>query len=186
MPILPISAAIADAVRGKMIDIPYLHAPGHATMSIMPRIEDQIFSFTPHGETETYHFHIARLIKLAFESIRHPPEDRTGAHALNYCFPEVKECNMERAMDIVIHNNVELSYVRSMEKRRLNFPGMICMFPPDPGDGADKPYREVLVDGNHRFVRRALNGETTMNFCMVPQPIWKQCLLKLSFGVKFF
>ena len=61
--------------------------------------------------------------------------------------------------------------IRSYPMAKLDEPGIICLF-------ADTS--QLIVDGNHRLVKRVQRGLRRMLFWQAPEKIWKQALVDAS------
>lgn len=135
--------------------IPFKYAKGGVMISPVFSYDDQLFS---HKDTEgTYrHFHIRTLKALV---------------TTNLCCPIVR---MDITPDQVAicrqYHGIEEAYLNRMPLRFVDEPGLICMFKDDT---------TLLVDGNHRFVYRGDNGYPYMSFYVIPEEVWRNCLLDM-------
>lgn len=64
--------------------------------------------------------------------------------------------------------SIEEAKVRALPLSILNEPGIACRFP----DGS-----VLIVDGNHRLVKRTLRGLKSMDFWLADQPDWEAALI---------
>lgn len=136
----------------------YLYDDGGATIPLTaPDYRDQIFSHVDPDNGRTRHFHIPKLrssIKqtpVTLESFECLPEQARFVQT-NHC---IDEAHLERL---------------SAESDYLDQPGIICVFPDQT---------QLIVDGNHRYIKRTRLGKATMEFWMVPERMWRRSLLRL-------
>jgi hypothetical protein len=148
-------------VIGNRVMIPYLHDKGHLTFQLgVPKYEDQVFSYqrkhddgTPEGDM--LHIHIAKLHRL----IAADPESY-GTVIVNV--------NRAQARFLIDNNGIEMPYLSRMPHDFLDKPGILLMWPGD---------FQTIIDGNHRYVKRAMLRLTEMKFWTVTPEQIKPALL---------
>ena len=74
----------------------------------------------------------------------------------------------KRAKYVMEKNGVELPRVLSYPRSKINFPGIGCLW---------QDNSMLIVDGNHRLVKRICLKLKTMDFNVCQETIWEQCLV---------
>lgn len=147
-------------IYGGRMFVPYLLAPGGRWSDRIPRPEQQVFSFHKGSSGEVLHFDIERLWQLIRE--HQPPFD---------LYPEVEaSLEAEEVAFVRRTHGIEAAHLKRLTAARLEEPGILC----DYGDGSS-----ILVDGNHRYVRRFDIGHKTMRFIALQRDQWRLCLLDI-------
>jgi hypothetical protein len=137
--------------------LPYRHDAGGNTIDAETRdYQDQMFSHHDPDDGRLRHFHIPKLKRLI---------------AQNKLPLATFPVNLEE-VDFVLANRPidETHLAQRISDEFLNEPGIICLFP----DGS-----QLIVDGNHRFVKRGRLGLSSMDFWLVPEEIWQKSLLNV-------
>lgn len=148
-------------VLGNTVLIPYLHDTGHLAARLgVPNYENQIFSYQrkhddgrPQGEM--IHVHVAKLYRQILA-------DPTSYEAMNVYV------NRAQARFLVENSGIELDYLSRIEGDFLDQPGLLLRWPGD---------FQTIVDGNHRYVKRAMLGLPEMKFWAVTLEQIKPALL---------
>jgi len=137
--------------------IPYLHREGGVHASL--RIPDPTKQIHTHIDLlgVQRHYYVPDLIAMTlaepmrYELVRYQVDAKQAGH-------------------IVAYHGIELSHLTAISSLRLDVPGIIVSFP----DGT-----EIIVDGNHRYVKRFSLGKTAMAFWRIPEEQAKQSMLNL-------
>lgn len=141
------------------IYLPYIHDSGGTVINLAkPDYTDQIFS---HRDLDgAYrHFHIPKLAAM----ISRQTTDQ-------FHFGEF-EVTAEMAAIIANGHGIEAEHLATrISEEFLHTPGIMCAF----ADGT-----QLLVDGNHRFVKRAQCGLQFMQFWLLPETAWRNALVAL-------
>ena len=121
---------------------------------------DQIYS---HLDTDgrDRHFHITKLQKLILESLTNQGSD--GKAELGV-FP----VDRKNAASVAGRCSLDESHLGRLSAADVDKPGIICLF----DDNA-----HLIVDGNHRYIKRYRLKKDTMEFWIAPEAIWRRTLL---------
>jgi hypothetical protein len=137
--------------------LPYLYDKGGARINMcQPDYKEQYF--THHDLDDQFrHFHIAKLVKMIE---RNPNAFDIGVFPID---PQLVE---------FVRNNqgTDEGYLTRMSSQFIDVPGIICLF----ADGS-----QLIVDGNHRFVKRYELGRDNMQFHLIPESAWRKSLLRV-------
>lgn len=140
-----------------MLSIPFKHVDGGVTTGLVPNYRDQVFS---HRDTEGVfrHFHINTMKKI----LRH---DRYGA------VERIKVgIEMEDVMFIMNNHGIEKAHLERLTRFEIATAGIAVLFP----DGST-----LIVDGNHRMVRRYQLGKRDMWLSRFTMEQAMPCLLDM-------
>lgn len=122
----------------RFLDIPYRYAEGGARISLYEiRREDQIFSY--HSEQIWTHFHVGRLWRMITER------------------PSLYEAMSVTLIEADMRTIVASRGIETEHLDRIgpDGPGILCTLP----NG-----ESIVVDGNHRYVKRWRLGLRKMDF----------------------
>ena len=145
-----------DEASGRLF-VPYLHRRDGVWIDAVPRPEQQVFTFQHRDTGKLYSWHVAELLRLA---LRFP--ERVG-HITVDLLPE--QVDHVRRL-----NGVEPARLLQLTTKQLEVPGLFLKMP----GGSD-----LLVDGNHRYVRRFDLGLPSMRFVQLHEPMWRLGLLNV-------
>jgi len=138
--------------------IPWLHRPGGLPLTTTKDYSQQIFT---HKEDETgivRHWHVNTLQEM----VKLP---RLFRH------DKLLTSLAKKQVDFVRNNNgVNDTFLHTISKARLREPGILVMLP-------DVSY--VVVDGNHRMVRRYDTGHLDMLFYTFTLQVAEHALLNI-------
>lgn len=143
--------------------LPFIHRIGGVWIEMdRPRYGDQIYSHCSLPEHEWRHYHISTLKNL----IRRGgvPSRKIGVALL----PDQVEHVRQR-------HGIEPDHLQRLTREQLREPGIMVMLPDES---------MILVDGNHRYVRRFELGMPKMWFWVVTEESAKQALVALPPDLK--
>lgn len=156
MTTLPSSIIIA----GNRMFIPYKYGGGGHWIGPETDYGDETFSFVDYVTGEQWHWHVLRL----WQSIRagQPPFDQVDLGEVDLGAADV---------DFIYRKHgIEDAGLLRLSAKKLETPGIMCDLP----DGT-----VVVVDGNHRYVRRYRDGLRSMKFYRLTEPQWRTALLDI-------
>jgi predicted protein tyrosine phosphatase len=143
-----------ELLAGDMMYLSYRYAAGgHILNLAVHDYRDQIFSHRDDDGT-TRHFHIIAL--------------KATIQAGNAVLAELPVDAQQVAFTTANRSLDETHIKERISDEYLNEPGIICLFADDS---------HLIVDGNHRYVKRARLGLPTMLFWMLSELQWRQSLL---------
>jgi hypothetical protein len=128
------------------------------------RVEDQIYSHQSNSGLDKglwRHFHIATMVEM----VKRHPDQFTLLEVLLVA---------DDATFILNNAGVERGYLSKLTADQLNQPGLMCLLP----DGSS-----ILVDGNHRYVRRFFDRCETMGFWQFTEAQARYALLDIPDSV---
>lgn len=138
--------------------IHFLHDNGGITIRLdKPDYADQYFTHIDPEDGTIRHFHVPKL-----QTIIKQKSFDIGVFA----------CTPEQASFIMQNHNIDEKHMDRISDQSLNEPGIICLF--EDGGGS-----QLIVDGNHRYVKRTRLGLETMDFWLVPETTWRSALLRV-------
>lgn len=129
-----------------IIRIPYKHRTGYTETSEVPDYTNQIFTHIEDGGF-TRVFHVRVLEQIIADGL--PASQR---------LPMV--ISPEQALYLYANAGVDRTWVAQMPQRRVDLPGIICILPDD---------KMILVDGNHRYIRRWQEHYDAMDFWVLTE-----------------
>ena len=124
---------------------------------------DQIYSHLDTDGRER-HFHVTKLRRLIIESFTDIPQP------LDQCALGVFPVNDEQAAIVAGRSLLDENHIARISGAYLNEPGIICLFDDDS---------QLIVDGNHRYIKRNRLELETMEFWLAPESIWRLTLLEV-------
>jgi hypothetical protein len=139
--------------------LPYKHAAGGAWLSTVPGHNQQVFN---HWDTEDLihrHYDVAAMKRLISTAA-------SGTFEMINVVLEAKNINF-----VMNHAGIEHAYLERMTKAHLEIPGIMVLL--QNGDC-------VVVDGNHRYVRRHQLNMGEMKFVRMTEEQAKITLLDIS------
>lgn len=122
---------------------------------------DQIYS---HLDTDgrDRHFHVTKLQKLIIHSFTDLPLGSSKAEL--GVFP----VNEENAAFVAGRCSLDEAHIARLSGDDVDKPGIICLF---------DDTTQLIVDGNHRYIKRYRLKKDTMEFWIAPEAIWRRTLL---------
>jgi hypothetical protein len=140
------------------IFIPFLYRSGGISISLTDaRPNDQLYSHLDTSNGEWRHYHVLSLHHLA----KSKPK---------FCRRITVELIPEQVEFIRKTGGVERKHLQTLTQQRLQEPGIMVLL---SGETC------ILVDGNHRYVRRYDDGMKTMDFIQIDEIGARQALLDL-------
>jgi hypothetical protein len=132
----------------------YKYDSGTTLCSDQPNRSNERFVHT--DETgQVRHFHIAKLKTLLNQM------------SVRLCSVDITEPHVAFVLE---NGGIDQAYVEQMDTTFINEPGIICEF---------DDTTQLQVDGNHRLIKRSQMGLASMEFWVVPEAVWRKCLLNL-------
>jgi hypothetical protein len=148
------SLRFPELLSGNQVRIHYKYDSGTTILPMTkPDYYNQRFTHIDEETGEIRHFHIPKLRSLL---------NNWRVRLMTMAITE------EQAELVITTHAVDERHLGNLA---IDKPGIICEFPDTT---------QLLVDGNHRYVKRFRLGLKTMEFWSVPENIWRKCLLNIT------